>query len=138
MSASDDRATLAPKALPDPVIPSRQGYLVRIRAPSGAQVPVERTNANAEPPSGPESCGTPISAVLPSPDSDTLVPNSPDPTSPFPSFAHVPVQSPTSVVCCVQAAWERLNTQALPAEVAPPSNGAPISAVLPSVDSDTL
>ena len=101
-------------------------------SPCWVHVDPERVNTHAAP-APPLSPDPPISAVLPSAESATLLPNSPSPVSPVPvSF------SP----CWVQVDPERVNTHAAPTpaglNVPPLSAGPPISAVLPSAESATL
>ena len=75
----------------------------------------------------PLSAGPPITAVFPSPDSDTLAPNWPAPVSPAPvSFGP----------CSVHTPFERVKTQTAP--TLPLSPGPPISARFPSPESATL
>src|SRR2546421_656919 len=76
------------------------------------------------------SPGPPMNAVLPSEESATLVPN---PASPLSSLGTI--FSP----CCVQVEPERVNTHAPPLGLhpapSPQASGVPMSAVLPSEDS---
>ena len=105
-------------------------------APRWIHAPGEPVNTHAAPRS-PLSFGAPISAVLALPDSARLKPNSPAPFSPMPWLVQLAVQSPTSLgPCWVVAPGEPTNNHAAP--TLPLSNGAPISAVLPSADSATL
>jgi hypothetical protein len=88
-------------------------------------VPPERAKVQAVP--WPElSFGAPIRAIVPSPESETLVPNAPEFVSPL----------PVSFACCVQVPPERWKIQAAPTPLE--SSGPPISAVLPSAESETL
>ena len=115
-----DSATLEPNC-PAPVSPEPVSF-----DPCWVQVEPERVNTHAAP-TPPLSAEPPISAVPPSSDSATLAPNLPAPVSSEPvSFDP----------CWVQVEPERVNTHAAPRP--PLSAGPPISAVLPSPDSDTL
>src|SRR5271166_1270298 len=116
--ASADSATLVPNSpLPASPSPCSSACCVHV-AP-------ERVNTHAAP-AWVEFSSPPIRAVLPSPDSATLRPNSPLPISP----------SPVSLVpCWVQLEPEPVNTQAAPAWLL--SEKPPIRAVLPSPESAT-
>ena len=99
--------------------------------PCWVQTEPERVNTDAAPALS-LSLGAPISAVLPSEESATLLPKSTGNRWPTPVSSEG-----ISVACFVQAESARVNTDAVPMVPDCPS-GAPISAVLPSEDSATL
>src|SRR5207249_3623220 len=89
------------------------------------QLPPARTNTHAAPAPA-LSTGPPISAVLPSAETETRNPNWAFPTS----------SAPVSLgPCCDQLPAERTNTHAAPALAL--SSGPPTTAVFPSADSAT-
>src|SRR5262249_18230701 len=118
----DESAVLMPNCVvPDPSLGTSFG-------PCCVHTPSERANTHAAPMCGaPVSPGPPISAVVPSSDSETLTPNRPPPTSSF-GVSFGP--------CWTQTPFVLANTQAPP--MFPLSSGEPTRAVFPSLEMATL
>ena len=118
---SAERATSEPKPLE--LLAHGDGKHVATNSfgPCCDQTPPERVNTNTAP--SKSSSGAATSAVLPSAETATLLPNRPAPVSSEPlSFGP----------CWIQVPPERTNTQTEP--TLPLSAGPPIRAVLPSAD----